>query len=171
MAKRFVGGVSRYVEEDEPRRCECGGDLPTQAWPRCKPCDRDRKRAERQAQPAGVYLAVLKNDDGSWLLKVGHTTSVRSRAGRIASDAFNKHSIEATWAEVLYFIEVEDEEDRLELEATILASVGPDLGDEYFDAHRWDEFVVFRMMGEEYTARRTSIPRRDEFFAWLEHRE
>lgn len=170
MGQRFVGGVSRYVEEDDPRRCGCGGDLPTQAWPRCKPCDRDRKRAERLDQPEGVYLAVLKLIDGGWLLKVGHTSQARSKAGRLATDAYHNHGIMAEWGEVLWLVETDGEEDRKELEAAVLASVEPDLADEYFDARRYDEFRALTWMAKPFE-RSTTEARRQEFLTWLSLRE
>lgn len=138
----------------------------------CKKCDRARglhvnAATPRDEQGKGVYLAILKLTDGNFLAKIGRTNQIRSRAGRLASDARKTTGLDIEWGEVLYFVEEDDMHEQLELEAAVIASTGPDLGAEYFLGERWDEFTAFIWMAKAYTERSTHQARSQEFYDWL----
>jgi hypothetical protein len=152
------------------KACACSREIP-RSWPRCRPCDRKAKRADRREQPAGVYLAILKLTSGRFIIKIGHTAQMRSKAGRLASDAQNNHGFSVEWAEIVRFLPEDDYHERVNRETSMIRAMRLDVydeTDEYFWAETYEAFVA--MLGPEAIEfeRRSTGSRLREFLASLD---
>lgn len=81
-----------------------------------------------------TYLAVVNLRDGEYVLKVGRTGTLESRSKSLVKDA-RGHGLDAVWAEMVYVIpkDVEDE---------LLGLASPIIGREWFAASEFETFEV-----------------------------
>lgn len=139
----------------------------------CIPCFRSGLGTPRSEQAKGVYLAVEKLGDGTFIIKIGMTgdgaRGFRSRAGELASEARRNLGIDVVHAEIVWVIEEADSAERHALEKLLLERHTALYADEYFDPSTYDDFrrEFEALGGEPFTDRTTYAARLAEFEAYL----